>query len=156
MGTFLGTETYNLYRYNTGASTEVKTYYGYDKDGEYVAGSKHTAKNADNDINLSKLNSAISDAETTFKTEFEGISKDVDALAKPTGDGLIVSGLSLKWTVEDLASDIKKANASSLEKLWTIYNQACQFHAKKQKEYNEEAKSKTQNVSGVVRVKEGG
>ena len=154
MSTFLATDVTELYQYNTGSADKVKTFRGYDKDGKYVPGSETQAKNADNDINLSDLNSAIKEAESSYRTEFNDAAKEVDALAKPTEDGLIISGLSLKWTVVDLATSVREANSSSIKKLWTIYNQATIYHSKKQKEYNEEAKARCRGYANVVRVKE--
>ena len=130
-----------------------KMYYGVDKDGHRVTENVQ-AKDASEVIDLVGLRKAIENAEDGYISEFKKLSQDVEDLASPTDEALVVNGLSLKGKVEDLSKEITKMPDANIKKMWAKFGQARNKYHELQEKYNEEAKNKVSNRDKVVKVKE--
>ena len=129
---------------------EVKTYKGYDDEGKCIC--TKTAKDANNDLNpeevkaaLDNLNDVMADASKTLKKSIEGLIPAAD-------EALLIKGSGYKKKINDVLDDADVGIAYLNTNYDGLYEKAVVFHDKKQREYNNEAKSACWK-SGVVRVK---
>ena len=118
---------------------EVKTYKGYDKDGKCVC--TVTAKDANKDLNPEEVKAALDNLDKVMTDVSKTLIKSIEGLIPTAEEAVLVKGTGYKKKINDIIDDAN-TGVSSLNKNYDgLYENAVDYHDKKQRQYNREAKS---------------
>ncbi len=114
-----------------------KTYYGYDATGKNVSSS--TAEDANNYINPSEVQAAITNVKNAFEDQFKSIADALRDVSTDASEAVIVEGTNMKGTIEDTATLLTQVSGQVTQGIDSLFDLAVDAHDKIQKELNERA-----------------